>query len=344
MREATVAVRRLRTLLDFAVANGASKVRLLKRTQIDPADLQKDDERLPFGKYVALMRAAQEACNDPAFALHFGEAVDLQEDSMVGMAGDADTLAGGGLALMNRYTRLDFDLAPAGKDRFRVVRQPGELWLVDSRPSANDSPELTECTFARMACTIRRFFGGRQLVRAVHVTHAEPSYRDEYDRIFQVPVTFDADKNALLLAEELWDTPPAEHPQMSQYASSVMTAHAEALLEQLARSDSMRGRVERALIPILHSGEVHVDRIASELGVTRQTLFRRLKAEGVTFERVLNELRHDLALHYLTEKHVSVSETAYLVGFADPASFSRAFKRWTGTTPRSVVRRKYRSR
>jgi AraC-like DNA-binding protein len=68
--------------------------------------------------------------------------------------------------------------------------------------------------------------------------------------------------------------------------------------------------------------------------LSRQTLFRQLKAEGVTFEQVLDELRLRLALDYLRARKVSVNETAYLVGFSEPAAFSRAFKRWTGASPR----------
>jgi AraC-like DNA-binding protein len=89
-------------------------------------------------------------------------------------------------------------------------------------------------------------------------------------------------------------------------------------------------------MPILHTGEVSMDAIAAKLGQSRQTLYRNLKAEEVTFEQVLDALRHKLALHYLAGKKVSVNETAYLVGFSDPASFSRAFKRWTGTSPRDA--------
>lgn len=95
----------------------------------------------------------------------------------------------------------------------------------------------------------------------------------------------------------------------------------------------MRARVESLLIPILHTGAASIDTIASKLAVGRHTLFRRLRAEGVTFELVLDELRHKMALHYLAGGRVSVSEAAYLVGFSDPAAFSRAFKRWTGSSP-----------
>jgi len=87
---------------------------------------------------------------------------------------------------------------------------------------------------------------------------------------------------------------------------------------------------------VLHKGDIGMDAIAAKLAVSRQTLFRKLKAEGTTFEKVLDELRHRLALNYLSGKKVSVNETAYLVGFSDPAAFSRAFKRWTGSSPRDV--------
>ena len=63
--------------------------------------------------------------------------------------------------------------------------------------------------------------------------------------------------------------------------------------------------------------------------------FRQTGA-GEPFEKLLDELRHKMALHYLNGKKVSVNETAYLVGFSEPAAFSRAFKRWTGTSPREV--------
>jgi AraC-like DNA-binding protein len=89
-------------------------------------------------------------------------------------------------------------------------------------------------------------------------------------------------------------------------------------------------------MPILHKGDVGMDAIAGKMGQSRATLFRKLKAEGVTFETVLDDLRRRLALHYLSGKKVSVNETAYLVGFSDPAAFSRAFKRWTGTSPSAV--------
>jgi AraC-like DNA-binding protein len=115
-----------------------------------------------------------------------------------------------------------------------------------------------------------------------------------------------------------------------------LTERGDALLKELEGSKSVRGRVESLLMPVLHTGDITMDSIAAKLAVSRQTLFRKLKAEGTTFEQVLDELRHKMAVHYLSGQKVSVNQTAYLVGFSEPSSFSRAFKRWTGSSPRAV--------
>jgi AraC-like DNA-binding protein len=330
MSEPTVATGFVRGLMEFAVSKGASRQELAERSRINPASLQDKDNRIPFAKYVALMKAGKELCKDPALALHFGEAVDMSEMTIVGMTGDPSGSIEDGFAQLNRYAPLAFDVNGVG-DRFQLTRIDGELWMVDARPNPNDSPEVTESFFARAVCGMRRRFGEAKFVQEIHVTHAEPAYRAEYDRIFQVPVVFDCEKNAVRLSDQLWPAARAALPPRS--VSEVLSAHAEALLEKLESSKSTRGRVESLLMPILHTGDASMDVVAGKLGVSRQTLFRRLKAEGVTFEKVLDELRHEMALHYLNAKKLSVNETAYLVGFSDPAAFSRAFKRWTGSSP-----------
>lgn len=118
--------------------------------------------------------------------------------------------------------------------------------------------------------------------------------------------------------------------------SAFLTTLAEAFGRgREARSEDTKREVERRLEPLLASGDIGIDRIAREMGVSRQTLYRRLKAEGVTFEQVLDALRHRLALRYLRQG-LSVKEAAYRLGFSEPASFSRAFKRWTGRSPSEI--------
>jgi AraC-like DNA-binding protein len=174
-----------------------------------------------------------------------------------------------------------------------------------------------------------------QLAKAVHVTHPAPDYRAEYERIYGAPVTFEADWNAVLLDVRWMNHKISVQPR---YVFGILSEHADALVRSLESSKSTRGRVESLLTPVLHTGETGMDAVAAKMGLSRQALFRRLKGEGATFEKVLDELRRQMALHYLSGKKVSVNETAYLVGFSEPAAFSRAFKRWTGKSPSEARR------
>jgi AraC-like DNA-binding protein len=334
MTEFTIAAGTTRALIELAVAKGASRKTLTERSEIDPSKLQDQDNRVPFAKYVALMRAGKELCRDPALALHFGEAFDFEDLSIVGLIGMASETMAEAFEQLSRYARLAVEVDCSGTDRFILKRIAGQLWIVDTRRNANDFPELTESTFARMVCSFRRAFGEPHFLKAVHVTHPAPAYRAEYDRVLRLPVVFESDKNALLADDALltW-----RNPNASRYVFGILSAHAEELLKRLERSKSTRGQVESLLMPTLHTGEANMITIANKLGLSRQTLFRKLKTEGVTFEKVLDELRHTMALYYLRGRQVSVNETAYLVGFSEPAAFSRAFKRWTGSSPRVML-------
>ena len=105
-------------------------------------------------------------------------------------------------------------------------------------------------------------------------------------------------------------------------------------IERSARKEaSFRRQVEAVVEPLLAEGDANIDRVARDMGLSRQTLYRRLKAEEVTFEQLLDELRHKLALKLLRDEHMAVKQASWRLGFSDPAAFSRAFKRWTGSAP-----------
>jgi AraC-like DNA-binding protein len=335
MSELTIAAGNVLALFRLAVDRGADRTELAERSQIDQRELADQHNRIPFSKYVVAMKAAQSMCSDPAFALHLGESRELTELSMSSLLPGFCDNWDEGLALLNRYGKLSVEVDCANTGRWASVRSLGELWMVDTRRRPNDFPELTESTFAGMFATLRRQMGGNRLVKAIHVTHAEPSYRSEYDRVFQVPIVFESDKNALLVNVGPWlyQRPPSS----SRDVLAILTARADALVERLERSRSTSGRVDTLLARHLDSG-ASVNVIAKALGLSRHTLARRLKAEGTSYGEVLDALRRRLAQRYLADEGVSVSHTAYRLGFADPAAFSRAFKRWTGSSP-SAIRR-----
>jgi AraC-like DNA-binding protein len=322
----------LLSLLDFAVSKGADRSALLARAEIAPTDIEDRDSRITYARYQALMRAAKDMTNDPALALHFGEAVDVAQFSIIGLIGQASNTMMEAFDQLNRYVRLIINIDTDGPDRFVMRREESGLWMYDMRSRPNDFPELGESAFAHIVTGPRRA-GVPEWVREVRYTHQAPDHSAAYQHVFSAPVHFSSDRNAMRLEERI-----VEHRLgvLPRYVFGVLTEHADTLLKELQASSTARGRVESLLMPVLHTGDISMEAIAAQLAVSRQTLYRDLKAENLTFEQVLDDLRHKLALEYLRGRKASVTDTAYLVGFSDPAAFSRAFKRWTGMSPRDA--------
>lgn len=336
MAEPTVSAGFAQGLVMFAASKGAAPPALLAAARLRPEQLIDADARIPFAAYVALMRAAKSVTGDAALALHFAEAVDIARVSIVGLIGQASPTMIEAFRQLNRYVRLVVEARTAGgADRFVLREERGALWLVDNRADSDDFPELTESAFAQLVCSTRRALGGPPVL-AVEVTHPNPGYAAEYERILGAPVTFGAARNAMRLSDGWLET---RVEMLPRYVFGVLSDRADALLAELERAGTSRARVEADLMARLHTGEVGMEVVAAAFGLSRQTLFRRLKAEGTSFEKLLDALRHRLALDYLLGRKVTVNEAAYLLGFSDPAAFSRAFKRWTGQSPNAYARR-----
>jgi AraC-like DNA-binding protein len=101
---------------------------------------------------------------------------------------------------------------------------------------------------------------------------------------------------------------------------------------------AFRREVERQIETLLPEGAMRIDSVAKALGLSRQTLYRRLKAEGATFEVLVERVRRRLALRFIRDEGLAVKEAAWRLGFAEPSAFSRAFKRWTGKSPAEMRR------
>ena len=331
MKRTTVSAGLTRSILDFAVEKGADRASLLSAAGLETAPLDNQDARVPFAAYLALIRAAKQAIGDPALPLNHAVDTRLDRMTVVGLIVQSSASMPDAMKQLNRYARLmiEVDVMDSG-ERFAVVSEKGEVWIVDNRPNPNASPEITEAAFGRFIGEFRREFPDRPFALQIEVTHAPPLHADAYERILGCPVTFNARRNALQIAP-FWLTHSFD--ESSRYVFGIFTDRADALLAELEAEDSVRARVESQLMPILHKGEVSIDRIAAELGMSRATLYRRLKQEGVTFAELVDDLRKRLASDYLAARKVSVNETAYLVGFSEASSFVRAFRRWTGKTP-----------
>ncbi len=326
----TVAASLISGFADYAVRHGANQSDLFRVAGLKASQLSNPDRRIPFDQFISLVRAAKTKVDRPALPLLFGEDIGVSQVSIVGLIMEASATMGEAFVQLQRYGRLAADVDDnQDTPRFDLAQEGNKLFMVDHISNADAIPELVEIAFASLTCGPRRFLD-QPHVLSIHLSFPAPDYADEYTRIFQCPVHFSAGRNALELHPQIASWPVSSAPN---YLFGVLTKHADKMLEKLVATQTVVGKVEALLLPALHRGHPDADTIASQLGFHRHTLFRKLKEEGTTFSAVRDGLRERTAKAYLEGGKASVNETAYLVGFSDPAAFSRAFKRWTGLTP-----------
>jgi AraC-like DNA-binding protein len=340
MRSPTIAAGYPRGLLDFAVSKGADRNALLACSGIDAKLVAHHDNRVPVANYINLFEAAAALTGIQAISLEYGKAVRMQEISIVGLICEACESVLQVPVQLNRYAQLVVDDENGDSAiLMRGAQRDGAFWIECPSSLFAKHPLIAEAEIARLVWNTRVMFVNSpefqklRYPRVVHFMREAPPYAAEFERIFDAPVVFGSDWNAMQFDPEFL---ALKQPPVNRYVFGVLSDRADALLKTLQQTKTIRGRVETILMTSLHTGEVSMDAVAQKLELSRQTLYRKLRAEGVTFEDVLDELRHKLALHFLGGKKVSVNETAYLVGFSDPAAFSRAFKRWTGMSPREA--------
>ena len=330
MPEQTMAAGFASGFLDHAVAEGAPRAALLAASGLTDADLADQDARIPVAAYRAMIGAGIEATGDTSLLLRHVLESRLETMSIIGQIVHASTSFPHSLAHLNRYARLMADVSLAGRaDRFGVVREGEEAWLVDHRP-CDGTWMATEASFARFISEFRRSAPEHPFELAVEVTYAPPPHANRYPELFRVPVRFRAARNALRI-NPVWLDVPFDGGR--DYVFGVFTRHADRLMTELAAGGTARAAVEARMLANLHEGTLSMDAVARDLGMSRQTLYRRLKEEGVTFAEVHDDLRRRMALDYLSARKVSVGEAAYLLGFSEASSFVRAFRRWTGASP-----------
>ena len=160
--------------------------------------------------------------------------------------------------------------------------------------------------------------------------HAEPHYVQEYERIFAVPVRFDAPASSIHFRAAFLDLPIR---RANPYLRRILSEHATRVFSQDHSDTKTSARVTSYVTQQAHEGGLGVEQCARSLGMSRQTLHRRLRREGTTYRETVESTRKQMAINLLADRSHSVEEISALLGFAEPSSFSRAFKRWTGEAP-----------
>ncbi|QSP93416.1 AraC family transcriptional regulator [Marinobacter salinisoli] len=158
----------------------------------------------------------------------------------------------------------------------------------------------------------------------------KPEHADEYRHIFRCPLSFDAGHTAITFDTRFLSAPVIrDKSEMRQF---LKTSPAD-LLSRPDESNTFTGRIRALIGRDFSSPMPDFEWIAAELHTSPQTLRRRLKQENTSFQEIKDLLRRDMAIYYLSRQELPINEIAGMVGFTEPSTFHRAFKKWTGVTP-----------
>jgi AraC-like DNA-binding protein len=161
-------------------------------------------------------------------------------------------------------------------------------------------------------------------------SYPEPAHGDEYRHIFHCPLAFGADETALTFDKRFLNAPVIrDKSEMRQF---LKTSPAD-LLSRPDESNTFTGRIRALIGRDLSQSLPDFEWIAAELNTSPQTLRRRLKQENTSFQEIKDLLRRDMAIYYLSRPDLAINDIAFRVGFTEPSTFHRAFKKWTGVTP-----------
>jgi AraC-like DNA-binding protein len=180
--------------------------------------------------------------------------------------------------------------------------------------------------FLAVACNVmRELWGSRWAPEEVQFSRTKPADVGAYRRFFNAPCRFDRERTAICFPTSLLNKPmPEANPERLR------------ILEQQAQTinkGELLSRLRRALRILLLSGPTSAQEVAALLFLHRRTLDRRLRDQGTNFQRVLDEIRFEVACHLLDNTQLPLTDIAASLGYSESSAFTRAFRRWSGAAP-----------
>ncbi|WP_051278364.1 AraC family transcriptional regulator [Solimonas flava] len=326
----------VQALLDTAAARGVERGRLAAEAGIEMRHLDDPAWRLDLNGLLRLFDLARHAGGDDLIGLHMGMQVRPRTFSALGYAAMSCNTLGEAVALIPRYESLVYDggstVVSTSGGRVRLAWRSG-------MPDGERMRPVNEAIVAGWLSFGRWITGIRGEIREACFQHRRPAGGNEYERLFGCPVRFNAEDNALSFDIALLATPLVQHDAQLRL---LMEQRAREQLQQI-HGAQLTPRVVVAIRQRLPQRAPTASEIAQALDLSERSLRRRLQAERVSFGDLLVQVRRELALHYLAQPDLGLSEITLLLGYGEQSSFTAAFKSWLGLPPGEYRQRHFAS-
>lgn len=316
-------------VVEFIGTQGGDAESIFAASGIDAACLEDPVAPLALSSFVAMMEESARQTGNDNFGLWYGQRF---QPEMQGLMGDVVLAAPTVAAALSNMAEM-FPYHQHATD-CRFSRQEDGLLRMEYRildPSLVHRRQDAELTLGMVLNVCRRGLGSRWLPERVEFEHLRPEGWQAHEKAFGAEVSFGHRTNALIFADEgMYRRMPGADLNRFQAARRHMLDVAGDTHRQ---APSMVEAVMSEVRACLQDGPPHVEGVAAALGIPRWTLQRRLAEAGLSFSDVVEKVRRDLAVLYLAQPHLQLSEIALALGYSELSAFTRAFTRWHGQSP-----------
>ncbi len=314
-------------LSDFICDKGGDVDRIFGVSGIDPELLASPTLSLGLVNYCRVMEMAARYSGFDNFGLHYGKQFKPQSLGLIGYVGLCSATLE--QALHNVVNAFPFHQ----HDTLTRLVDKGDCWRLDYQVRHGAilcRRQDAELTLGMLMNLIRHVNGKHWAPREVHFEHPRPEQWHEHCKVFDAPVYFDQPFNSLLLPKrDLARTMPENDP--------ILLTVVQDAIRRLNCTSSSQNIIDQARSHVhlmLMQGEPVLEMVAEKMGLSSWSLQRRLRDEGLRFTLLVDQVRCEMAKHYLQQKQLPISEMALLLGYSEVSAFSRAFRRWFGISPR----------
>ncbi len=299
---------------------------LLENTSLKPEQLFKLNEFVSLQDQYTIILNALRISNDPALGLKMGAKLQLASHGPVGVAAFSSPTAGEAVATMIKYQHLRgqfVDLSAHAQDDLFIFRASLRV------PMDPVGMFLIEAMMGAIYSSVEFMIGNPVEQGEIHFAYPKPAHIADYERIFHIPMKFDAEFNEMLIHKRYQNVSmPLHDPLVRDLAIQQC--------ELLAKNMLQRQSIGYQINSILRDNQGllwSLEEMARTLNMSSRTLIRKLKAEGTNYQTLVDEEHKRLAQLYLASPRHTVESVAAALGYKDASSFRRAFKRWFGAVP-----------
>jgi AraC-like DNA-binding protein len=323
----SVSIFLVRAVVEAAERSAAARAELRARIPFDWRRLEHPETRVEFEQFEQVLSAAMAVTADDALGLHVAEQMPEGAVDLLGhLAAHAPT--------MREAVEIAAQFVSLGMDGLVLsVRDEGDTFVVRyafPRSTPLSDRMLAEFLTGGLVRLARSFTGASAVPRLACFEHERPNHHREYTRIFGDNQRFGQSVTSVAFDREIADRPQMHrHPELYD----LLRAEAQRRLDRMATGAGPGTRLRQYLLARAPAHIPEISAAASDLGMSERSLRRRLAADGTSYRGVVRSALEASAGRMLGDPAHTIKETAAALGFADAATFHRAFKRWTGVTP-----------